>query len=176
MDANPAISNQPNIGRRHIIVGTVAAILTGLFATFVWFVIKEIRRAGEAERNLLATIFAIGLVEKFVEEHRHWPKSWDELEQWKVDGVRVEPQKERTNVIRIGGTIHFEWPSSSQEIRKRVVIDFNAKMKDMSEQRRGEFQAIQPNGECYDYRIYGFIESLQDAIRKAIDTKAEKFK
>lgn len=176
MDENRVNSNQPSLGKRRIVVMVCLAIFVGLVLMCINFAIKVIHRAGEAEQNLHATLLVIGLVEKFVEEHRKWPKSWEELEEWKVDGVRVEPQKERTNVIRIGGAMQYEWPSSSPEIRKRVLIDFHATLNEMSKQQPREFRAIQPNGECYDYRIYGYIKSLQDTIRKAIDTKAEKLK
>jgi hypothetical protein len=124
MDENRVNSNQPSLGKRHLVVWVCLAIFVVVVVMFINFVVNEIHRAGEAEQNLHATLFAIGLVEKFVEEHRHWPKSWDELEQWKVEGVQVEPQKERTNVIRIGGAMQFEWPSSSPEIRKRVLERF----------------------------------------------------
>lgn len=140
----------------------LAAVATG----GVWFV-RAVRTAGEAERTLHATLFAITLVEQFVAEHGRWPRSWEELEGLSVPGEPPMPQEEERTGLRVGGQRGYDWPAAAPAIRQRVAIDFGADSAAIAAEDPTDFTAVRPIGPCFSYRKYGYVESLQATIRKA---------
>jgi hypothetical protein len=106
----------------------------------------------QAEANLHYSLDALQIVERFVTQNGRWPRSWAELE-----GVDMrEAQFAR------------DWPRVSADMQQWVVIDFGADPKIVAQQDRMNFSAIKPKGPYYEYRDYGYVEKLQDAIRKSI--------
>jgi hypothetical protein len=61
--------------RRRGVGAFVALLLVG-----GWLAVRRVVHSIEAEQMLHATHFTVALVERFVTEHGHWPKSWEELE------------------------------------------------------------------------------------------------
>ena len=56
----------------------------------------------------------------------------------------------------------------SKHLQECVVIDFEADPEQIVRQDPATFDAIKPIGPCYGYQDYGFIQSLQETLRKAI--------
>jgi hypothetical protein len=105
-----------------------------------------------AKTNAYYAFFAIQLVERFVSEKGRWPHSWGELE-----GV---PMHE--------GPFGLEWPACSPEVRRRIFIDFGADPHDVARQAPMSFTAIRPTGRYVEYRDFGHVQALQQAIRKSL--------
>jgi hypothetical protein len=119
----------------------------------------------QAEENLHSTIFVIRLVEQFVAEQKRWPRSWEELESLPFSSDAPRPGNGQLSVIRIGGQHGYEWPATSKDLQRRVSIDFDADQEKVAGQDPMNFSAIKPIGPYYEYRDYGFVQSLQEAIR-----------
>jgi len=105
-----------------------------------------------AKANAYYAFFAIQLVERFVSEKGRWPRSWSELE-----GV---PMHE--------GPFGLEWPACSPEVRRRILIDFGADPRDVARQEPMSFAAIRPTAPYVEYRDFGHVQALQQAIRKSL--------
>ena len=119
-------------------------------AATLWRLVAD---ADARERNLHATLFTLRLVERFVSEHGHWPRSWGELEGLAIaDGPLDSPG----------------WPACSAEVRSRVTVDLQTDPREMAARDPAEFDAIRPNGPSFEYRHYGYIEALQQAVRQTI--------
>lgn len=118
----------------------------------------------QAEENLHSTIFVIRLVEQFVAEQKRWPRSWEELESFPFLSDAPRPGNGELSVIRIGGQHGYEWPAASRDLQKRVAIDFGAVPAEVADQDPMKFAAIKPIGPYYEYRHYGFVQSLQETI------------
>ena len=121
----------------------------------------------QAEENLHATLFTIRLVEQFVHEYGRWPQSWRELEQMSFPGDAPSPLNNELTVIRIGGSHGYDWPAQSPHLQECVTIDFAADANSIVNQDPMQFQAIRPSGPYYEYRDYGFVESLQETLKNA---------
>jgi hypothetical protein len=122
----------------------------------------------QAEETLHATLFGVRLVEQFVAENGRWPRSWEELEALQVSQEAPSPMSGEISVLRIGGQHGYDWPGGSQEIRRRVSIDFGADVRAIARQDPMSFAAIKPIGPYYECRDYGFVDSLQATIRKSV--------
>lgn len=133
-----------------------------------------VRESIRAEDNLHATLFVIRLVEQFVDENGRWPKSWSELEQMQFPSDAPSPlhgfpapKPGEATVVRIGGQHGFDWPDQSQFLQECVAIDFDPDIAAIANQDPMDFEAIKPIGPYYEYRYYGFVESLQETLRSA---------
>lgn len=163
--------NDPPCGlslRRHrFVIGVVA--LLGVVAFFGLAAIGAFSayHAWQAELNLHSTLYVIRLVDHFVQEHGRWPYSWEELEATPFGSELPRTGAPGTNIVRIGGATDFNWPEQSSELQKRVAIDFAAREEDVVTQDVVEFRPIHPIGPYYPYWKYGFIEDLQESLRKA---------
>lgn len=149
-----------------ILLGFLTALLV-LTVVIVSWLSYGLYVAGQAERNLHATLFTISLVERFVATSGRWPRSWEELEQVAISNAAPDPLTNETTALRIGGAHGYDWPAASSEIQRRVFVDFNADMMMVANQRPVTFEAIRPIGPRYEYRDYGYVESLQTTIRSA---------
>ena len=106
--------------RRPVTLVVLAALLVAL-----WFVCRTVYLVTEAECDYLSTLFVLRLVEDYVTEHGAWPKSWNDLEQVK----RSEP---------------WDWPANSQDMQRRIAVDFNVTVNELARQSVDQFRAIQP--------------------------------
>jgi hypothetical protein len=147
----------------------ISTVLTaiGIVAAMV---ILGVSSSIRAEKNLHSTIFVIRLVEQFVAEERRWPRSWAELESVSFPSDAPRPGNGELSVIMIGGQHGYEWPAASKDLQSRVAIDFSADPAALARQDPMSFAAIKPIGPYYEYRDYGFVQSLQQTI---LQLKAE---
>lgn len=121
--------SKPILGRsipHKILLGFLTALLV-LAVVVVSWLSYGLYVAGQAERNLHATLFTISLVERFVTASGRWPRSWEELEQATISDAAPDPLTNETTALRIGGAHGYDWPASSSEIQRRVFVDFNAR-------------------------------------------------
>jgi type II secretory pathway pseudopilin PulG len=132
-----------------VAVGLVSIAL----ATGAWMAYQGISVSLQAENTLHATIFAIQLVQQFVDENKRWPKSWSELE-----SISVSDPAPR-----------YAWPTASNELQQRVFIDFAAHPLKVAEQDPWDFKAIKPIGPCYPGAEHSFVVSLQNTVRDSIE-------
>ena len=148
---------------RFVIVAlTIAMLLVGACMLY-----RAISDSLQAEKNLHATLFTICLVEQFVHESGRWPESWRELERMSFPNDAPSPLNGEPSLIRIGGSHGYDWPSQSMYLQGRVTIDFGVNPDTIINQDSMEFEAIKPNGPCYDYSVYGFVSSLQETLKLA---------
>jgi len=112
--------------------------------------VKPIAR--RAKINAGYAFFSLQLVERFVSEKGRWPHSWGQLE-----GVPMPV-----------GPFGQEWPACSPEVQRRILIDFGADPHDVARQDPMSFAAIRPTGPYVEYRDYGHVQALQQAIRKSL--------
>ena len=117
-----------------------------------WLVYRVVSTSLQAEANLHYSLDALQIVERFVTQNGRWPRGWAELE-----GVDMRD-----------GRIDQDWPRVSADMQQWIAIDFGADPQDVAQQDRMNFSAIRPKGPYYEYRDYGYVERLQDAIRKSI--------
>ena len=150
-----------------ILLGFLTALLF-LAVTVVSWLSYGLYVAGQAERNLHATLFSISLVERFVATNSRWPRSWQDLEQVAIPSTAPDPLLNETTALRIGGAHGYDWPTDSPEIKRRVIVDFDADVTTVANQRPMTFEAIRPIGPRYEYRDYGYVESLQETLRTAV--------
>ena len=120
----------------------------------------------QSEHNLHSSLFVVRLVEEFVQLNKRWPNSWDELEQMPFAGDAYTPANGELSAVRVGGAQEFAWPGDSEELRKRIKINFHADISNITEQNRMQFTAIEPIGPTYEFRDYGIVESLQETLRQ----------
>jgi hypothetical protein len=118
----------------------------------IWLVYQGVSASFQAESNLHYSHFVLQLVERFVTQEGRWPRSWAELE-----GVDMRD-----------APLGREWPATSAEMQRWILIDFAVDPLDVARQDRMNFTAIRPNGPYYEYRDYGYVDSLQAAIRKSV--------
>jgi hypothetical protein len=132
------------------------ACCCGLVLAFVgsaiWLVYQGVSASLQAEANLHYSHFALQLVERFVREKGRWPRSWAELK-----GVEMPD-----------GPFGQAGPAITDGLQRRISIDFGVDPFEVARQNRMNFTAIRPNGPYYEYRDYGYVDSLQDAIRKFV--------
>lgn len=131
----------------------LAAGIIGLTGC-AWAVYRGISVSLQAEHTLHATIMTFCVVEQFVNQQQRWPISWEELERQSL------PESSQRGMYR--------WPESSSEIQSRVIIDFNANLSALIDQDPMNFTAIRPIGPYFEYRHYGYVPDLKDAVRRSI--------
>jgi hypothetical protein len=127
-------------------------LMLAIIGLGTWLVYQGVSAPLQAETNLHYSHFALQLVERFVTQKGRWPQTWAELE----------------NVEMREGPLGREWPAASAEMQQRIAVDFEVDPLDVARQDRMNFTAIRPKGPYYEYRDYGYVDSLQDAIRKPV--------
>jgi hypothetical protein len=132
-------------------IGWCCGLIITVSGLGIWRIYQGISTSLQAETNLHYSFFALQLVESFVTEKGRWPRSWSELE-----GVEIPDDPGR------------RWPAVSAEMQQRIVIDFAVDPLEVAQQRRLTFTAIRPKGPYYEYRDYGYVDRLQDKIRKSV--------
>src|SRR5206468_4148893 len=133
--------------RTRLVVRALVAVLVATACVIGWMVYRGVHTSVEAEMNLHATILTIRVVDGFVREHGRWPHSWEELGSLSVPTLQEDG-----------------WPGRSSEIRQRVAVDFETDPRDVARQNPRAFTAIRPIGPYYEYRDYGHVAALQEAI------------
>jgi hypothetical protein len=112
----------------------------------------------QAEVNLHATLFTIGLVDRYVDQNGRWPGSWEELEQLRIPGNPPFP------------LYAFDWPTESHHIKENVTIDFHPDLAVIISQDPMKFTSIRAIGPFYEYRDEGgVVTSLQTTLRKMME-------
>jgi hypothetical protein len=110
------------------------ACCCGLMLAFVgsaiWLVYQGVSASLQAEANLHYSHFALKLVERFVREKGRWPRTWAELK-----GVEMPD-----------GPFGQEGPAISDELQRRISIDFGVDPFEVARQDRMNFAAIRPIG------------------------------
>jgi len=157
---------------RLYLVGTVVALVLGSLFAGAWMVYVGIKVSLQAEENLHATLFTIRLVDQFVHDNGRWPQSWAELEQMSFPSDAPSPLNGELAVIRIGGSHGYDWPGRSPHLQERVSIAFDVDAQAIVTTPFMEFNAIKPIGSYYEYRDYGFVESLQESLKKANEERS----
>ncbi len=127
-----------------------------------------------AEENLHATLFTIRLVEQFVHDTGKWPTSWDDLERLQFPSTAPLPLNGEISVVFIGGQHGYEWPGQAKHIKECVEIEFQINRRLVANQDPREFTAIKPIGPYYEYRYYGFVQSLQRTLNMAAEAKGQQ--
>ena len=155
---------QVSVSRGCITCASVASVIViAVVAIGLW----SAYGAMQAEFNLHSTLYVIRLVDHFVKEEGRWPDSWKELEATPFGSQSPRAGAPGTGIVRIGGAMNFQWPEQSAELQSRVAVDFAVRAEDVIAQDVVEFQPIHPIGPYFPYWKYGFIEELQDSLRKA---------
>jgi hypothetical protein len=139
-------------------IGCLYVLVVVMGSLGAWLVYRVVSTAAHAEANLHYSLEALEIVERFVTQNGRWPRSWAELE-----GVDM----------RDGG-IDRDWLRVSAGMQQWIIIDFGADPQDVAQQERMKFSAIRPKGPYYEYRDYGYVDRLQDAIRKSISGGKQK--
>jgi hypothetical protein len=136
-----------------------------------WMLYVGVSVSLQAEENLHATLFTIRLVEQFVHDKGRWPASWDELDGLPFPGTAPSPLNgQMSSKAYIGGQHGYEWPGETKHVKECVAIDFQIDQGVIARQDPKDFTAISPIGPCYQYRDYGFVQSLQQTLRLAIES------
>jgi hypothetical protein len=79
-------------------------------------------------------------------------------------GLRVDRADDYYNLGKRHG---YEWPDQAKTVRQQVTIEFHADPKAIVAQDPMLFTAIKPVSSRKEYRRYGFVESLQQTLKKA---------
>jgi hypothetical protein len=156
--------------RRRKILNMLAGLLILALLAGAAMLYTGISTSLQAEENLHATLFTIRLVEQFVHERGHWPRSWSQLEELKFDAGAPSPSNGRSAAVRIGGSHGYSWPEQALHLQSCVGIDFTANVDEIIKQDPMQFDAIRPDGPHYEYRDYGFVESLQETLKSVAAT------
>jgi hypothetical protein len=164
----PAIGVQRPRRWKRLLWQVPVAVLLVAVAYAGWKVYRGVSVSLQAEENLHATLFTVQLVERFVAQHGRWPRSWGELEALAVRGDAPAPQPGQVGAVCIGGSHGYDWPAASPELQRRVSIDFAADLAQVAAQDAMAFTAIKPIGPYYEYRDYGFVQSLQATLRRSM--------
>jgi hypothetical protein len=85
---------------------TITAAAIGAWAAYA---------AGQEELNLHHTLYALQLVNSFVERNGRWPASWNELEAMSFDGQTPQSVRQGNVAVVIGGSMQFEWPGQAAD-------------------------------------------------------------
>jgi hypothetical protein len=140
---------------RRWFIACCCGLIVAISGLGIWLVYRAASEALQAETNLHYSLFALQLVERFVTQKGRWPRSWAEL-----DGVEMPD-----------GPLGIQWPGASGEMQQRISIDFEVDPLAVTRQDRMKFTAIRPKGPFFEYRDYGDVDSLQDAIRESVSGK-----
>ena len=162
---DPAAETHPRSRLRKIWLIPIA-ILIVIVSVGGWMAYSGISISLQAERNLHDTLFAIQVVEQFVHDKGHWPRSWEELEQLPFPSKTPSP-------LNVDRGYDEDWPARSKIVWERVFIDFQAEPEQIARQDPMKFVAIKPIGPFYEYRDYEAVPSLQKTLQKAIGDRKQ---
>lgn len=138
-----------NVGKAHVMMFAICFLFLGVFLG-----IREIRRAGEAEKNLHAIICVAHALEQFVDYYGEWPVSWNEL-------IAMEHPVESPSM--------YQLPRDVAEIKNRVDIRFD--FDPLRTSNECVDKLISPKGPCYHYdkRLNALCASIRKRRPKATD-------
>jgi hypothetical protein len=139
-----------------------------------WMIYRAVSTAIRAEENFHTTTFAIRLVEQFVHDKGRWPASWDELRQLPFPNSPFTPLNSQMPAVAVPHG--YEWPGQVEHLKEHVTIDFQIDPKAVANQDSGQFTAIMPIGPYYEYRGYGFVQSLQQTLKMAVEAQERQAK
>jgi hypothetical protein len=159
-DSNTAVVSRPRLWRRYFWI-SLAGILILVVSVVGWMLYRAATFAIQAERNLHDTLFAIQLVEQFVNDDGHWPRSWAELEQLPFPSKTPSPLNVQHQPFK-------SWPAASKHLQECVAIDFQADPEQIARQDPMKFEAIKPIGPYYEFRNYGYVASLQETLQTTL--------
>jgi hypothetical protein len=98
----------------------------------------------QAEKSPHSVNLVTAVVDRFIQQEKRWPTSWDELRA--INAVDVPSM--------------YSWPDDSEAVHELVVINFDADLTKIAAQTAEDFDAIRPIGACYPYKHYGYVDSL----------------
>jgi hypothetical protein len=153
----------------YAVVALVAAI--GIIAA--WVALTSITASRRNQTQLRAMLFVLRLVQQFVQNRGRWPKSWEELEQMPFPLAASNSLRKGTPSIQAGRTSDDDWPNQSKALQERVTIDFDADPTAIVSQDPQEFTAIRSTDPHAIFRGFGFVESLQAALKTATGMSAQ---
>ena len=138
------------MGRYSLFRAVIAVVLIAS-AAGIWFVVRAIQNAVEAEKNLHAVIATANALEEFVASTGRWPTSWDEL------ATLSKPQSRSM----------YQFPKDVDLVRQRVRVRFDLTLNELSKPQ--EMRLIEPIGPCFEFerRLEFLYKQIEDAqIRK----------
>ena len=114
-------------------------------------VVFGIHTSLEAERTLQAECQVLIALNEFVRSHPgKWPENWGQL--------GSEPKfNDRGNL---------KWPEDSQEIKRRVKVNFDLTLADVARMDVTDFSAVRPIGPNYGTPEYFVRDLLETAKTK----------
>lgn len=131
---------------------TIAFLVVGILGYGMYVAYRSITSALWAENNLHTMCYVVGLIDQFVTERGHWPKSWEELQGFPYEGDRI-PGK---------------WPNNAVEVKRRTIIDFEPNLQLTATQDRMQFDAVKPIGPTFEWRDYGDVAKLQATLKQKL--------
>jgi hypothetical protein len=109
----------------------------------------------QAEKSPHAVNLVTAVVDRFIQQEKRWPTSWDELRA--INAVDVPSM--------------YSWPNDSEAVHELVAINFDADLTKIAAQTAEDFDAIRPIDACYPYRDYGYVDSLIKNAKAAADSR-----
>ena len=130
-------------------------IAAGLLLGLAVVVISTLNKANESELNLISLNATLIVMDQYVRERPgQWPKSWDSLIATRIP--------------------NSSWPADAIVIKRRIQIDFAARLEDMAAQSIETFNAVRPIGpNDFRYSAEPTIRTLLDSIRESVKASAE---
>ena len=124
-----------------IVVGIGVSVYLGISASL------------HAEKALHSINLVTVVVDRFVQQEKRWPKSWDDLHA----------------ISTVDAPTMYSWPGDAKTVQQFVAIDFETDVKVIASQTVGDFDAIKPIGSYYPYKDYGFVDSLIENAKVVAD-------
>lgn len=117
----------------HLYRRILIVFVVGVIFAAIWYVVRTVRQASEAEKTLHAIIATANALEGFVSTHGRWPTDWDEL---------------AINSHALPGSM-YQLPRDAHIVQQRVIVRFDISLAEMSNPRHERL--LQPIGLCYEY-------------------------
>jgi hypothetical protein len=109
----------------------------------------------QAEKSLHAVNLVTAVVDRFIQQEKRWPTSWDELRA--INAVDVPSM--------------YSWPDDSEAVHELVVINFDVDLTKIAAQTAEDFDAIRPIGSCFPYKDFRYVDSLIKNAKATADSR-----
>jgi hypothetical protein len=137
--------------RKWKIIATIVigVLLTGV-ARSLWNVFQI---ASTAERQTMSITYLTVATEAFIQTHRDWPRSWEDLKS-------VKPSVGQVAIPR-----DLDW------VEKQVVVDFSMKLHEIAAQSPEKFSGFGPRENPYYNYPNWYSRVIEAARRITAETK-----